>query len=164
MSESEEEVGIRSPFGGGVASDDRELAIDEGVPESSVVPNLQFVPDSNVVIRAGEECVRRALEEVGASDSRSEEASEGDSFFDIMGSLDKEFGGESEGFTFADFLRRAGPLSETTRGRGRCSWFAIVLVIILHFPLVFLLRSNMLAIHILHKLAYGARIFMKMTS
>ena len=40
MSEYEEEVRTRSPFGGSVASDDRELAIDEGVPESSVVPNL----------------------------------------------------------------------------------------------------------------------------
>ena len=51
MSECEEEVRTRSLFGGSVASDDRELAIDEGVPESSVVPNLQFVPDSNVVIQ-----------------------------------------------------------------------------------------------------------------
>ena len=113
MSESEEEAGIRSPFGGSVASDDRELAIDEGVPESSVVPNLQFVPDSNVVVREGEECVRRALEEVEASDSWTEEASEEDSFVDIMGSVDKEVGVESEGFTFADILRRADPLSET---------------------------------------------------
>ena len=113
LSESEEELGIRSPLGGSVASDDRELAIDEGVPENSVVPNLQFVPDSNVVIREGEVCVRRALEEVVASDSRTEEGSEGDSFVDIMGSLDKGVGGESEGFTFADFLRRADTLSET---------------------------------------------------
>ena len=51
MSECEKEVGTRSPFGGSVASDDRELAIDEGFPESSVVPNLQFVPDSTVVIQ-----------------------------------------------------------------------------------------------------------------
>ena len=64
MSECEEEVGTRSPFGGSVASGDRELAIDEGVPESSVVPNLQFVPNSNVVIQEGEECVRRVLEEI----------------------------------------------------------------------------------------------------
>ena len=113
LSECEEEVGTRSPFNGSVASDDRELAIDEGVPESSVVPNLQFVPDSNVVIQEGEECLRRVLEEIEASDSRTEEASEGDSFVDIMGSLDKEVGGESEGFTFADILRRADPLSET---------------------------------------------------
>ena len=54
MSECEEEVGTRSPFGGSVASDDRELAIDEGVHERSVVPNLQFVPDSDVVIQEGE--------------------------------------------------------------------------------------------------------------
>ena len=113
MSKSEKEVGITTPFGGSVASDEPELAIDEGVPEISVVPNLQFVPDSNVVIQEGEECVRRVLEETEASDSRTEEASEGDSFIDIMGGLDKEVGGESEGFTFADILRRADPASET---------------------------------------------------
>ena len=113
MSKSEKEVGTTSPFGGSVASDEPELAIDEGVPESSVVPNLQFVPDSNVVILEGEECVKRVLEEIEVSDSRTEEASEGDSFIDIMGGLDKGVGGESEGFTFADILRRADPLSET---------------------------------------------------
>ena len=53
------------------------------------------------------------MEEVETSDSRTEEASEGDSFVDIMGSLDKEVGGESEGFTVTDILRRADPLSET---------------------------------------------------
>ena len=113
MSECEEQVGTRSSFGGSVASDDRELAIEEGVPESSVVPNLHFVPDSNVVIQEGEECRRRVLEEIEASDSRTEEASEGDSFVDIMGSLDKEVGFELEGFTFTDTLRRADPLPET---------------------------------------------------
>ena len=113
MSKSEKEVGITSPFVGSVASDEPELAIDEGVHGSSVVPNLQFVPDSNVVIQEGEECVRRALEVIEASDSRTEDASERDSFIDIMGGLDKEVGGESEGFKFADILRRAHPLSET---------------------------------------------------
>ena len=113
MSESEKEVGITSPFGGSVTSDEPELANDEGVLESSVVPSLHLVPDSNVVIRAGEECMRRVLEEIEASDSPTEETSEGDSFVDIMGGLDKEVGGESEGFTFADILQRADPLSET---------------------------------------------------
>ena len=113
MSKSEKEVGITCPFGGSVASDEPELAIDEAVPESSVVPKLQFVPDSNVVIQEEEGCVRRVLEEIEASDSRTEEASEGDSFVDIMGSLEKEVGFESEGFTFTDILRRADPLSET---------------------------------------------------
>ena len=112
LSECEEEVGTRSPFGGSVPSNDRELTIDEGVPESSVVPNLQVVPDSNMVIQGGEECVRRVLEEIEASGSRTEEASEGHGFVDIMGSLDKEVGFESEGFTFADVLRRAHPLPE----------------------------------------------------
>ena len=113
MSEYEEEVGTRSPFGGSAASDDREMAIDEGIPESSVVPTLHFVPISNVVIREGEECVRRVLEEIEASDSQTEEASEGGSFIDIMRGLEKEDGSESEGFTLADILRRANPLPET---------------------------------------------------
>ena len=55
----------------------------------------------------GEECVRRALEEVEASDSWTEEASEGDSFVDIMGGLEKLTGGESEEFTFEGILQRA---------------------------------------------------------
>ena len=72
MSISEKGVGIISPFGGSVTSDEPELAIDQGVPESSVVPNLQFVPNSNVVIREGEQCMRRVLEEIEESDSRTE--------------------------------------------------------------------------------------------
>ena len=102
-----------SPFGGSIASDEPELAIDEGVPESSIVSDLQFNPNSNVVIQEGEECVRRVLEEIEASDSRTEEASEGESFVDIMGGLEEEVGSESEGLTLADILRRADPLSET---------------------------------------------------
>ena len=113
MSNSEREVGSRSPFGGSVASDEPELAIDKGVPKSSVVTNLQLVPDSNVIIQEGEECVRRVLEEIEASDSRSEEASEEESFIDIMGGLVEEVGSESEGLTLADILRRADPLSKT---------------------------------------------------
>ena len=113
MSTTEEEVAITSPFGGSVASDGREMAIDEGVPEINVVPNLQFVPDLDVIVREGEEFVRRALEEVEASDCGTEKASEGDIFVDFMGSLGKETGGESEGFTFADILQRADFLSET---------------------------------------------------
>ena len=113
MSKSGKEVGITSPFGGSLATDEPELAIDEGVPKSSVVPNLQFFPDSDVLIQEGEGCVRRVLQEIEANDSRTEEASEGESFVDIMGGLEKEVGSESEGFTLADILRRADPLSET---------------------------------------------------
>ena len=64
-------------------------------------------------LSGGEECARRALEEVETSDSRTEEASEGDSFVDIMGCLEKETGSESEGFTFEDILQRADFMSET---------------------------------------------------
>ena len=83
------------------------MAIDEGVSASGSVPRFHFVPGSNVFVRKGEESVRRALEEVEASDGRAVEASEGDSFLDIMGSLEKKTGGESEGFKFADNLQRA---------------------------------------------------------
>ena len=110
MSKSDGEVTVMSPFGGSVASDEPELAIDEGVPESCVVPNLQFVPNSNINIQEGEDCVRRILGEIEASDSRTEEASEGESFINIMGGLEEEVGSESEGLTLADILRRADPL------------------------------------------------------
>ena len=70
-------------------------------------------PNSNVIIQEEEECVRRVLEEIEASDSRTEEASEGESFIDIMGGLEEEVGSESEGLTLAEILRRADPLSET---------------------------------------------------
>ena len=51
MSTTEQEAGMTSPFGGSVASDEQELAIDEIVPESNAVPILQFVPDLDVVVR-----------------------------------------------------------------------------------------------------------------
>ena len=89
MISSEEEVAIISPFGGSIASDARELEIDEDVSVCSLVPSCHFVPDSIVVIREGVECVRRVLEEVAASDGRAEEIGEGDSIVDIMGSLEK---------------------------------------------------------------------------
>ena len=51
-----EEVDITSSFGGSAASDKREMAIDEDVPGSSAVTNLEIFPDLNVVISEGEEC------------------------------------------------------------------------------------------------------------
>ena len=113
MSKTEEAVGITTHFGGSISSDERELAIDERVSGSSVVRNLHFVPDLNVFVKEVEECVRRALEEVEASDGRAEEASERGGFVDIMGSLAKEIGGELEGFTVADITQRAELLSES---------------------------------------------------
>ena len=108
-SSTEEEVGITSPFGGSGDSEHRELVIVEGVSAGSSVPNFHFVPDSNVVVTEGEESMRRALEDVvEAPDGRAEERSEGDSFMDIMSSLEKETGRESERFTFEDFLHYAG--------------------------------------------------------
>ena len=113
MITTEEEVKITSPFGWSVARDERELAIDDIISGGSAVPSLQVVPNLDMVVREGEECVRRALKEADASDSRTEEASEGDSFVDIVGGLEKETGGESEGFTFEEILKRADLLSET---------------------------------------------------
>ena len=164
LSANEREVKITSPFGGSVASDKRELAIDESVPQSNAVPNFQFVPDLDVVVMEGEECVRRALEEVKASDSRTEEASEGDSFVDIMGGLEKETGGEYEGFTFEDMLQRVDLLSETVLEGVVDSLDCHCVSSHIHIPLAFLLGSNMVAIHILHKQVLSARLFMKIAS
>ena len=80
MSTTEEEVVITSPSYESEASDERDLEIDECVSGGSAVPSLQVVPDLNVVVREGEECVRRALKEVEGSDCGAEEASEGDIF------------------------------------------------------------------------------------
>ena len=55
----------------------------------------------------------RVLEEIEASDSQTEEASEGDRFVEIMSNLEKEVGFQSEEFTFTDILRRADPLPAT---------------------------------------------------
>ena len=96
-----------------VTSDKRELPIDEVVAASSLVPSSNFVPNSNFVVREGKESVRRALEEVATNDGRVEETSEDVSFVEIMGSLEGETGGESEGFTFADILQRADFMLET---------------------------------------------------
>ena len=60
MSTTEEEVGITPPFCGSLASGERELAIDEGVLETRAIANLQFDTDLDVVVKKGEECVRRA--------------------------------------------------------------------------------------------------------
>ena len=166
LSECEEEVGTRSPFGASVASDDRELAIDEGVPESSVVPNLQFVPDSNVVVQEGEECVRRLLEEIEASDCRTEEASEGDSFVDIMGSLENRLDKQ---------VSQKGSRLLTLCGVQilcqKLYWRVWSVSQICHcvsrhssYSFSFRLRSNIVAIYILHELVYSARLFMKMAS
>ena len=112
MSSTKKEVENTFPFAGSVASDKRELTKDYDVSASSLVPSSHFVHDSTVVVWEGDECVRRASKEVEASDGQAEEASEADSFGDIMGSLERETGGESDGFTSADILQRADSLSE----------------------------------------------------
>ena len=166
MSATEEEVGITSPVGESVASDEWELAIIDVVSERNVVPTLQLVLDLDVVVREGEACVGRALDEVEASDSRTEEASEGDSFVDIIGKLENETGGESEGFTFADILQRADLLSETVLEGVVDTPLLICHCVSAHssYSFSFYLRGNMVAIHILHKLVLSARLFMKMAS
>ena len=84
-----------------------------------ISPISKWPPDYDVTGKE-DDCVGRALtlEEVGAGNgSRADcvaEASEGETrFVDIMGSMESETGGESEGFTFADNLKRADLLSET---------------------------------------------------
>ena len=164
MSTTEEEVEITTPFGGSVASDEQELAIDEAVPESSAVPNWHFVPDLDVVVREEEECVRRALEEFEASDSRTEEANEGDSFVDIMGGLGKKLEVNRKDSLLRTFCKV--PICCQ-----RPCWRVRLILLIclrvslhLHISLAFVRRTNMVAIHFFHKLVLSARLYLKMAS
>ena len=122
MSSAGEETGETSPSAETVGSaDDGSSEFDEEASTVSLVPNPRVVPYLNLAAREGKECVRRKLEEIEAgvgilADSRAEEASERDSFVDIMGSLERHTGCASERFTFADILRRADLLSETLLG------------------------------------------------
>ena len=74
--------------------------------------------DYDVAALKGKERVKRALEELEAGvgslvDCVAKETSEGEtSFVDIRVSIEIKTGGESQGFTFADILQRAGLLSE----------------------------------------------------
>ena len=83
-------------------------------------PQSFYGPHFDVAEREGEQCVRRALEELEVvnrshSDSATERDTEDEekSFVDILRCMELEIGGESEGFSFADILQWAVMLSET---------------------------------------------------
>ena len=92
-------------------------AIDEDASKVNIVHNPPVLLFINVAAREGEDCMRRALDKVEArgvspSDCQVEESSEGERFVKIMGSLERDTAGESEGFMFADILQCAGLLPE----------------------------------------------------
>ena len=118
----ENEVGRRFPFGDDVL-EEGVLEIDEREVEESVSPVPPFAPDLSVAEREGVECVRRVLEQLSSEAIESSERAverddddddEGnDSFVDVVGDEETDEGAVSEGFTFAEVLRRANLLSET---------------------------------------------------
>ena len=116
---SEDVVEETSPFAKPVGSaDEGGLEIDEEASTVSLIPNPRVFTDLNLAAMEGKECVKRALEEIEAdvgshADCRAEEATEGDSFVDIRGGLERDTRGESEGFTFDDILQRTDLMSET---------------------------------------------------
>ena len=125
-SERENEVGRRFSFNEDVVEEGA-LEIDEREVGESVSPVPPFVPDLSVAEREGVECVRRVLEqlssEVGDGSERAlERGGDGngdddddgnDSFVDVVGDVQTDEGAVSEGFTFAEALRRVNLLSET---------------------------------------------------
>ena len=120
-SEQENEVGRRSLFGEDVV-EEGVLEIDEREVGESVSPVPPFTPDLSVVEREGVECVRRALEQLSSEAMASAECAverddndddANDSFVDVVGDVETDEGAVSEGFTFAEVLRRANLLSET---------------------------------------------------
>ena len=81
-----------------------------------------FSPSLSVAEGDGEECVKRALEQLGGEagvGNHADCATKGDTgeveiiFVDLMGGLEIEAGVESEGFTSADILKRADLEPET---------------------------------------------------
>ena len=108
--------------------------------------------------------MRRALDEVEASDSRTEEASEGHSFVDIMSKLENETGVNLKGShmrTFCNVLIYCQKLY----------WRKWSILLICHcvsphpsYSCSFNLRIKMVVIHILPKIVHSARLFMKLAS
>ena len=124
----EEEVGRSSPFGGDVV-EEGVLEIDEREVGESVSPIPPFTPEMSVAEREGVECVRRVLEQLSSEAVESSERAVerdgdddgNDSFVDVVGDEETDEGAVSEGFTFAEVLRRANLLSETVLEGGVCS-------------------------------------------
>ena len=81
-----------------------------------MVPNPRVISDLNLSAGEGEEGVTKELEKIDVdvgshADCQVEGTSDGDSFVDIMGNLERDTGFESEGLTFADMLQLAGLLA-----------------------------------------------------
>ena len=136
---SEEEAGEKSHFAETVGSgEDRGLEINEESPTVSLVLNPRFVLDPNLAAREGVECERKALEEIAVyvgshADCQGEETSEGDSFVDIMGSLEQDTGVWIRGIHICKHPAACRFVVRDSAG-GYCwyTWYAIVLVFILH--------------------------------
>ena len=87
----------------------------------SLCANAPVFPYLSVAAQEGEECVRRAFEQlrdevrvvihVGCTPKKQVEDEE-TSFPDIMRGMETEAGGEWEGFTFSDIMQPAEILSE----------------------------------------------------
>ena len=119
-SEGENKVGRRSPVGDD-GLEEGALEIDERETEESVSPVPPFAPDLSIAEREGVECVRRVLEQLSSEAVESSERAVerdgdddgNDSFVDVVGDEETDEGAVSEGFTFAEVLRRANLLPET---------------------------------------------------
>ena len=121
MDNSSEEAGVTSFFAGSVMSVMvADLTKDKEVVDSSHSPNPPIVLNFSVVVREGEECLRRGLgqliRETGVGidvqcvvEGDNEEET---SFVDIIVDLDVGAGDAREGFTFADNSQWAGSLSK----------------------------------------------------
>ena len=152
-----------------MSDEERELETDEDTLTVSSILYNSVVPDSKVTSREGEECARRALEEVAASvashaDYRAKEASVEESFVDIMGTLVRETGSESEGSTFADILQSTDILSEILLDGGVDALVLPFCESSFFIPLDFVCINHMKAIHNFNRLVFSARLYMKMAS
>ena len=120
MNSSSEEAEVTSIFAEIVSSvEEGESAINEKVAASIDTPDPSLVPDYDVAEIEGEECGRRALEElevgtVSRANCVAEATIEKEtSLIEFMGRMERDAGVESKVLTFAGLLQREDLISET---------------------------------------------------
>ena len=138
MASSFDEAGVTCLFAETILCvKQRGVAIDEEATVRSVSREFPFLPILDVAEREGEECVKRALEQlsgeagaaVGPTCANDADVESEGAFVDVVDDGERGEVAQSEGLTFADALICAKLLSDCVQNIPT----AVCLVSILHF-------------------------------